>query len=530
MTDPFEIATWRFEQIAPWFDPSLTEAERRAALRHRTTRAVDWPETRAAKKQKRRRRKPIPRSTLSRWIRLYRDGGYLALLPKVRKDKGRTRMPQTDLWVDHAIALLFDQPSRSLDQLQFYLKFRFQAYHLGRSTLQRHLKSHPAYKGIERLRGQRPKKTRDRYQANRPHECWQLDGKGPFSVQLKSGERIRVHVLSILDDFSRSILAAVVATSESTAAAISVFVRAVLLFGLPDRMQFDQGSAFDSESFRHGVAQCGVHRNKVKRRTPEAQGKIEAYHKILGRWFIDELPLQQVVDREHLQALLEATIALVINRRRHRALGTSPEQRLAHRTSGRRISENDLARAFFQQVSAKSAKKTGHVRLENGWYRVPRAFAGLTARFLLDPVKEGRAFLVTEVGQEIELPLVHTRPLPAPRIQDLQRHGEGPLQTLLDRWRGTPRKNAEPAFGLPEVFLEIGILLQRTVPHSEAEAIAILAFYRRLGPLSREPFRGACAQAKRVLGDGRPLRAYLDDLERQILKSRRDSKRKEDSS
>ncbi len=530
MTEPFEIATWRFEQIAPWFDPSLTEAERRAALRDRTKIAVDWPETRTDQKRKRGKRKPIARSTLTRWIRLYRDGGYLALLPKVRKDKGRTRELHTDPWVDHAIALLFDNPSRSLDQLQFYLKFRFEGYDLGRSTLQRHLKSHPAYKGVERLRGQRPKKTRNRYQANRPHECWQLDGKGPFSVQLKSGERIRVHILSILDDFSRSILAAVVATSESTAAAIDVFVRAVLRFGLPDRMQFDQGSAFDSENFRHGVAQCGVHRNKVKRRTPEAQGKIEAYHKILGRWFIDELRLQEVVDREHLQALLDATLALVITRRRHRALGTSPEKRLAGRASDRRISENDLARAFYRQVSAKGARKTGHVRLENGWYRVPRAFAGLMSRFLFDPVREGKAFLVTDAGQEIELPLVHTRPLPAPRIKDLQRRGEGPLQMLLDRWRGTPRKNAEPAFGLPEVFLELGAVLHRTVPHSEAEAIAILAFYRRLGPLSREPFKGACAQAKRVLGDGRPLRVYLDDLERQIQKSRNDSQTKEPES
>jgi hypothetical protein len=530
MTDPYEIATWRFEQIAPWFDRSLSRADRRGALRDRTTRAVDWPETATDKKRGRRKRRPIPRSTLSRWIRLYRGGGFLALLPKVRKDKGLRRKPESVEWVDHAIALLFDNPSRSLAQLQAYLGIRFEAYDLSRSSLQRHLRAHPAYKGIERLRGQRPKRTRNRYQANRPHECWQLDGKGPFSVTLVSGERIRVHILSIIDDYSRFVLAALVATSESTAAAISVFVRAVLAFGLPDRMQFDQGSAFDSNDFRHGVAHCGIHRNKVKRRTPEAQGKIEAYHKVLGRWFIEELPLQEVVDRIHLQALLDATIALLINRRTHRALQTSPEKRLAGRTSNRRISENDLGRAFYRQVSARSDRKTGLVRLENGLYRVPRAFAGLTSRFLFDPVKEGVAFLVTDGGQEIELPAAHTKPLPAPHIADLMRRGEGPLQILLDLWRGTPRENAEPGFGLPEVFQEIATLLKRTVPNSEAEAIALVTFYRRVGPLAKAPFRAACAQAGRVLGKGRPVRAYLDDLERQINQSRNDSRTKDNES
>jgi len=385
-------------------------------------------------------------------------------------------------------------------------------------------------KGIERLRGKRSKKTRDRYQANRPHECWQLDGKGPSSARLVNGERIRVHILSIIDDFSRFILAAVIATSEDTSAAIRAFVRAVMVFGLPDRMQFDQGSAFDSKDFRHSLAQCGIHRNKVKRRNPEAQGKIEAYHKVLGRWFIEELPLQEVVDIEHLQTLLDATIALMVNRRDHRTLKTSPEKRLAGRTSDRRISENDLARAFYRQLSARSERKTGHVRLDNGTYRVPEAFAGLTARFLFDPLKQGMAFLVTEGGQEIELPLAYTKPLPAPRVAQLRRHGQGPLQVLLDLWRGTPRKNAEPGFGLPEVFSEFATLLNRTLPDSEAEAIAVLAFYRRLGPLAKDPFKHACAQAKRVLGQGRPLRAYLNDIERQISKSRNDSKTKENPS
>ena len=44
----------------------------------------------------------------------------------------------------------------------------------------------------------------------------------------------------------------------------------------------------------------------------------------------------------------------------------------------------------------------------------------------------------------------------------------------------------------------------------------MLGFYRKHGPLPRQPFLAACARTAKSLGKGRPLTAYLADLERQI--------------
>src|SRR6185295_20392933 len=106
-----------------------------------------------------------------------------------------------------------------------------------------------------------------------------------------------------------------------------------------------RGSAFDSLDFRSGIARSGVHRNFVRAKTPTAQGKIESYHRSLGRWFLDELKAQEVVDLEHLQQLLDAMIAMVYQKHRHREIRCTPEDRLAGQVSARRISEHDLARA-----------------------------------------------------------------------------------------------------------------------------------------------------------------------------------------
>ena len=44
----------------------------------------------------------------------------------------------------------------------------------------------------------------------------------------------------------------------------------------------------------------------------------------------------------------------------------------------------------------------------------------------------------------------------------------------------------------------------------------MLGFYRKHGPLPRQPFLAACARTAKSLGTGRPLAAYLADLARQI--------------
>ena len=43
MPDPYEIAAWRFEQIAPLIDPSLSEAQPAGGAAERTAKPVPRP-------------------------------------------------------------------------------------------------------------------------------------------------------------------------------------------------------------------------------------------------------------------------------------------------------------------------------------------------------------------------------------------------------------------------------------------------------------------------------------------------------
>jgi transposase InsO family protein len=519
MSNPWQIATWRFEMISALLDAKLTEAQKRHIIRERTTRAVQWPNS----PQKR----PIGKSTLFRWLQNYREKGFLGLMPKARKDKGLARSDRC-LQVNYALGLLYEQPERSLTQLMLYLELEFAKLSISRSTLSRDLHAHPAFQGILRRRKGTDKKLRDLYETDQPHDSWQLDAKGPFPVTLISGKTIRVHVLSVLDDFSRYILAAIIAPAEDIEAAVRVFRLAASKWGMGMRMQFDRASAYDSKVFRTGLAILGVHRNWVKSRNPQAQGKIEAYHRSLKRWFVNEIAKQEVVDLQHLEALLQATIELVYNRHHHRQIKMSPQQALAQRISTRRVGAAELAQAFKVLIRAKSHPTTGQLALPNGLFRVPSRYAGQRCNFRYDPVDKHEALLI--IDDEHQIPL---EPFTKKRAFDYQRanekRGTGQLQKLLDIWQGHRRPNAQPGFGLPEVFRELSRLLQRSVPIDQREATAIEAFYRKTGPLPAEPFRQAIDRTADVLGANRALNAYLQYLDR-LVQAQKNKPESEDPS
>lgn len=529
MANRWEIATWRYEQIAPLTDAGIPRKKKRAYVRRKAAHAVEWPlSEEGARRGEKPRKKKVSRSTLFRWLREYRREGLKGLVPKERSDRGVPREDRSES-ISYAIGLLVERPDRSLEQLLVYLKGECPDLGYSKATLDRELRAHPAYGVIERLReeekGGRKKRLRDRYEVERPHEVWQLDGKGPFAVTLVGGKVVSVHVLSIIDAATRYVLAAVVSSSESTAAAIRVFRRSARRWGLPVLMQFDRGSAFESIVFRTGIALLGSHRTRVEPRNPEAQGIVEAYHRSLGRWFVDELLHQEVVDLEHLEELLIAMLEVHYNRHRHRELKASPAEALGGETSERRVADEELERVFWVEDDERSHPKTGVVKLPNGRFKVSVRHAGKKRTFRYDPDGTGAVLVLGE--REIELEPDAKKKFPPPDL--VEKRGTGQLQKLLDIHRGKERPNAQPGFGLPEVFRAIGRLLGRLAPSSEQEARLVRTFYKKHGPLPARPFEEAIEETRRALGSDRPLQAYLDHLER-IVRAHRERTRSSDAS
>ncbi len=513
--DPKPIAHWRYEQIEEALDERLHADARGMILRRITRVPLRWPSGDT---------KRVSLATLYRWLDRFRRGGLEALQTKPRSDLGSVRRPLLDEVVQEALRLLIEDPGMTFSFLIAVLKAHFaeRKIRIARSTLQRRLAAHSTYRQITRAK--KRKRRRTRFVAQAPHDIWQTDAKGPIAVRLVSGLEIFFHVLSVIDDATRAVLAAIAIASPNLAAAVLAFRRAALRWGLPGSLYADRASIFDSKAFRLGLAQFGSYRIQTKPRNAEARGKIEAYHRTLVLWFSKRLQTQQVVDLAHLQLLLDGVIHSLYQPHTHRGLKISPEQALAGRVSSRSVPPTRLFDAFQQEKHLKAHAKTGEVEIQGKLYLVPDELRGQRLTFLLDPPAEVPPQVVhPESGQHLRLRIAAVRPEDVPDASPpAAPWGEGPLQTLYDSWRGHRRPQAQPGFGLPEIYALLSQACGRHVPTSDAEAALVQHFYREIGPLPRAATETAMRSITALLGPRRPIKTYLDELLSRVRSATKD--------
>jgi putative transposase len=507
---PMAIARWRYDLI----EQALGErhhARRGVMVKRASSAPVQWPSGEV---------RPVSAATLYRWISAYERGGLPSLCPARRKDRGKKRARLDDAVVKKALALWADDPETTLTMLIALLRAHAEldldgrGITIARSTLARRLAGDPLYARLRRAHKRSVK--RGRFVARRPHDIWQLDAKGPTPVVFVSGEKLAFHVLTVIDDASRAVLAAIVVKTPDLCAAVRVFRQAAKRWGLPFRLYCDRASIFDSRAFRDGLAVLGSHRIWTRAHNAPAHGKVEAYHRTLDLWYFRPLKKQRVVDLTHLQELLDGVLERVYQDHRHRGLKASPRSILAARVSERAVTAERLHDAFRREVLLQAHRTTGEVDIAGVTYLVPEALRGRKLRFRIDPDPLVPP-LVVDPESEHELPLVLARIHPDDAAPNKpERWGEGPLQKLYDAWQGKVRPIAEPGFGLPEMLELLAAATGRPVPRSDAEAALVQRLWRDIGPLPKRATSLALTEIVRELGHGRPLRAYLEALARRL--------------
>jgi transposase InsO family protein len=507
--DPLQVALWRFEQITPVLELCLSRTQRSNLIDAMAKRSVSWPsgDTR-----------PIARSTIYYWYRKYLRAPQIeSLLPALRSPSTHKQSSIKSEWVAYALALLEEEPNRSLYVLcqRIQMKFGLQAAP-ARSTLHRFLRRQSRY---VKVRTGDASARRTRFVAAAVHQIWHGDAKADFVVRFFDGSSRRIRILSLLDDCSRFILAARVVASESLPATVATFTHAVRRFGLPLCFYADRGSPYDSYLFRQGLAILGVRRINTRPRNPSAHGKIEAYHRSLHRWFIRELAHQPVRDIDHLQLLLDAVIERLYHQHIHRELKATPTAAFNNTISERTVSHSRLHEAFLQRHTLTPEKKTGNVRLCGTLFRVPSHYLvpRKALRFAIDITDPSIAYLVEHSGSHVRLEPAMRKAgekklLPNPP----EFLPQGSLSPLLETYRGRTLPRPCAGFGLPEIYQRLAEALGRTVPDTEREASLVLLWLKNHGPFEPRTFSHAVDAAVKHIGNGRPLAQLLDELSRII--------------
>src|SRR5450755_2949843 len=157
-----EIGLFRYALIRDAADAGLSKAERGRLVRALADREHVGPDGRLVR---------VSRTTLGRWIRTYRHGGFEALVPQPRVVPVRTPAGMLEL----AFALKRERPERTAAQVrEIMLTDAGEGYQVpGLRTLQTHL----AREGLNvRADGKAPGKVYGRFEAGVRNELWTGDG------------------------------------------------------------------------------------------------------------------------------------------------------------------------------------------------------------------------------------------------------------------------------------------------------------------------------------------------------------------
>jgi putative transposase len=328
----------------------------------------------------------ISLSTLKRWRARYLKGGFKALKPKPRSDRGKPRVISEKI-LSRACQLRRENPKRSVARIIEMLELNgdIRKGALKRSTLSRHLRK----RGLSRqaLRDTEEGPYR-RFEAKGPNVLWQSDVKyGPYLPDPSGKDsRIRTYLIGFLDDFSRRVVHAEFYWHQDLVSLADCCKKALIRAGLPESIYVDHGKIYISSRFQASAAELGIYVMTGKTYHPEGRGKIERLWGELANSFLSELNVTDTTTLAGLNDYLEAWIEQHHNQRIHSETEQAPNQRFAQYLDDPRITDKQQLDQAFLWRDKRKVQKTATISLEGNRYEVDPALIGRQVTLYYDPI------------------------------------------------------------------------------------------------------------------------------------------------
>jgi transposase InsO family protein len=256
----------------------------------------------------------INRSTFYEWYRRYQQGGFEALANRYRPP--RQFWNQIPPWErQQVVEIALEHPEKSPRELAWYITDK-RDYYISESSVYRILKAHdlvtsPLYTVIS-ARDKFPHPTKA------PNELWQTD-----LTWFKVVHWGWYYLCSILDDYSRYILAWQLCTGMSTEDVKATIEAAIRCSGVRNpsvlrrpRILSDNGPCYVSAALKEYLGQEGMAHTRCRPYHPMTQGKIERYHRSMKNILL----LENYYSPDELVDQIDLFIEYYNNQRYHEAL------------------------------------------------------------------------------------------------------------------------------------------------------------------------------------------------------------------
>ncbi len=326
----------------------------------------------------------IAAKTIEAWYYKYRREALDGLSPKVRLDKGMSKLP-LDVQ-DAVIQAKKENPKRSIDAIIGILESKGMTAkgEISRSSVHRLLKQH----GISRMSGSssEPEEFRS-FETQYANQIWHGDVMHGPKLMI-DGRMRKVYLVSLMDDASRLLAHSAFCLGETALDIEGVLKQAVLKRGLPMKLLLDNGAAYRSGSLKGICVRLGIQMIFCRPYAPEGKGKLERWHRTFRAQFLSELDTSHIHDLNDLNTRLWAWIEQVYHRRVHTSLkGFTPLSRYQQGLARIRLlgsKAQKLDELFYHRVSRK-VRRDGTVAWNGDRFEIDYVLAGKQVQVVIDP-------------------------------------------------------------------------------------------------------------------------------------------------
>jgi len=424
MKTPDEVATERFNWIAPLLSDGLDKGRRSDLMREIVERSG---------KSERQ---------LTRYVSAWHEGSFDALKPKQGwKRPDSERGGNFEQIVEAAVELRRESPSRSVKDIIKILEMEgaIEPGSVPRSTLQTHL-AEKGYSASQMRMYTKKGAAARRFQKEHRGELWASDIKyGPY-VAAGNGRKKQIFLASWLDDATRFPVCSRFYMDQTVDAIEDSLRRGVQMYGVPGAAVADNGGPYRSKWLNRACAKLGIRLLHTRPYHPEGNGKCEAFNKQAGK-FISEAALAKPSSLEEYNELLRIWLEEYYCKNPHSALGgISPATAFGTDKQPLKFVSAAQLRDAFLHTDTRKVDKTGCISFEGQLYEVGLAYIGRKVEVRFDP----------SWTEEIEVIHEQAEPIIAKRL--VIGRNCGATRSLPEHLRGDPPETSRMLNALKKEF------------------------------------------------------------------------------
>jgi transposase InsO family protein len=367
------VALWRLGVLGPLTSARLEHGDRRRYFAEAAGRTHEQPDG---------TRVQLSVRTIEAWYYAYRQGGFHALFPRDRADRGTSRVIAAEI-AELLLRVKRERPRRSVPRIIRVLERagRVRAGALHRSTVHRLLAAH----GVSGRPRRGPATERRSFLPEHAGDLWVGDAlHGPLVIAPDGAIR-KAYLFSQLDAATRYVPHSYFAVSESAVDQEYGFQQAIAKHGPPRTYYVDLGPAYIAASLVLICAELGIRLLHTGVQDCEAKGVIERWHRTWREEVGDELP-DHPLPLAELNAKHWAWLAAEYHARPHTTTGRVPREHwLAEVPSLRTLPRpTNLAEVFLHR-ERRVVRKDGTVRFRGGFLEVRPELVGHEVELRFDP-------------------------------------------------------------------------------------------------------------------------------------------------